>query len=395
MARTHKRRWGIALVLLLLATLLVAQLILPVVVKRVLNSQLEDMGDYTGHVEDVGIALYRGAYQIRDLRIARIADHQQPVPFFRTENIDIGVSWRALWHGYVLADLRFDHPELNFVDSASEQGDQAGQGTDWRQVLNELVPVTINRVDIVDGVVAFRNFESEPPVNVQLTELNASATNLTNVNGIHGNRVASLEATGLVLNHADLSLKAEFDPFKEKDFVVALKFNRFSLPMLNPLAQAYASLDFAAGTGELVSELQARDGKLTGYVRPLLKNVDILNWDQDVKEQGDGPFQLAWEGLDGGLAALFTDGETDQIATQIDVEGTLDDPQISTWDAVVNALQNAFVEAYSDRFEGLFERATDEQPLVEDTPQPAHPDNTPKTRSETRAETKAETKASK
>ena len=101
MARTHKRRWGIALVLLLLATLLVAQLILPVVVKRVLNSQLEDMGDYTGHVEDVGIALYRGAYQIRDLRIARIADHQQPVPFFRTENIDIAVSWRALWHGYV------------------------------------------------------------------------------------------------------------------------------------------------------------------------------------------------------------------------------------------------------------------------------------------------------
>jgi len=360
--------------LLLVAVLVIAQLLLPFIVKRILNEQLADMGDYRGHVEEVGIALYRGAYQIRDLRIAKIADNQQPVPFFRVDNIDISVSWKALWHGYVLADLRFDKPQLNFVDSASSENDQAGQGTDWRQTLDNLVPVTINRVDIVDGVVTFRNFESEPPVNIQITELNAAATNLTNVNGIHGTRVASLDVTGLVLNHADLSIKAEFDPFSEQDFIVALKFSQFSLKLLNPLAQAYASLDFNGGTGELVSEIQAKDGALTGYVKPLLKDVDILSWDQDVKQQGDNVFQLAWEGLDGGVAALFTDGSTDQIATQIDIEGTLSDPEVSSWDAFVNALKNAFVEAYNDRFDGLFEKVTKQQPVVDEVPPPAHPE---------------------
>jgi hypothetical protein len=360
-----KRRWLAYLTGFLILLLILIHLFLPVIVKHFLNEKLADMGDYRGHIDDVDIALYRGAYQLDDLDIVKVTENEQPVPFFRTDRIDISISWKALWRGYVLADVRFESPELNFVDSASDEGDQAGQGTDWRDALTSLVPITINRVDIGDGVIAFRNFESEPPVNIQITELEASASNLTNVDGVNGTRVASLTATGLMLNHADISVKAQFDPFKQQDFVIAAKINEFSLPMLNPLAKVYASLDFADGTGELVSEMHAEDGKLTGYIRPIINDVDIFSWEQDVEKQDDGLFQLAWEGLDGLLAAIFTDGETDQVATQIDFEGTLDDPEISTWDTILNIVKNAFFEAYNDRFEGLFKDVTNEDPEVD------------------------------
>lgn len=360
-----KRHWLAYLTGFLVLLLILIHLLLPLVVKDFLNEKLADMGDYRGHIDDVDIALYRGAYQLDDLDIVKVTENKQPVPFFRTDRIDISISWKALWRGYVLADVRFESPELNFVDSASDEGDQAGQGTDWRDALTSLVPITINRVDIGDGVIAFRNFESEPPVNIQITELEASASNLTNVDGVNGTRVASLTATGLMLNHADISLKAQFDPFAEKDFVIAGKINQFSLPMLNPLAQVYASFDFKSGTGELVTEVQADDGELRGYIRPILNDVDVLNWEQDVEEQEDDPFQLTWEGTTGLVAAIFTDGDTDQIATQIDLNGTLDDPEISTWNTFVNILKNAFVEAYSDRFDGLFQEVTNEDPEVD------------------------------
>lgn len=366
MAKRHYRRsLGYGL-LVLLACLIIIHFFLPLIVKHILNDRMADMGDYTGHVEDVDLALYRGAYMLDDLNIQKISEDKQPVPFFRTQRIDISVSWKALIKGYVLADVRFQSPELNFVDSASDEGDQAGQGTDWRQTLTSLVPVTINRVDIDNGVIAFRNFESTPPVNIQVTEVQASASNLTNVSGVNGTRVARLSATGLMLNHADISVKAQFDPFKKKDFVMAGKINQFSLPMLNPLAQVYASFDFKSGTGELVTEVQADNGELRGYIRPILNDVDVLNWKQDVEEQGDGPFQVTWEGATGLTAAIFTDGDTEQIATQIDLYGTLDDPEISTWDTIVNIIRNAFVEAYNDRFDGIFEEATNEQSEVED-----------------------------
>ena len=360
-----KRRWLAYFAVFLTLLLILVHLFLPLIVKHFLNEKLADMGDYRGHIDDVDIALYRGAYQLDDLDIVKVTENKQPVPFFRTDRIDISISWKALWRGYVLADVRFESPELNFVDSASDEGDQAGQGTDWRDALTSLVPITINRVDIDNGVIAFRNFESTPPVNIQITEVQASASNLTNASGVNGTRVARLSATGLMLNHADISVKAQFDPFKEKDFVIAGKINQFSLPMLNPLAQVYASFDFKSGTGELVTEVQADNGELRGYIRPILNDVDVLNWEQDVEEQDDGLFQLAWEGLDGLLAAIFTDGETDQVATQIDFEGTLDNPEISTWDTILNIVKNAFFEAYNDRFEGLFKEVTNEDPEVD------------------------------
>ena len=100
-------------------------------------------------------------------------------------------------------------------------------------------------------------------------------------------------------------MTAEFDPFVSDDFSIALKTESVSLPLLNDFAQAYAGFDFRAGTGEVVSELKASDGTLNGYIKPLFKKVDILDWQQDAIEDGDGLFQLSWEGLSGGLTELI------------------------------------------------------------------------------------------
>lgn len=342
----------ITFLVMILSILIILRLYLPYWALYTVNQKLSDMGDYSGHIENVDIDLYRGAYQLQELSVSKIKGTHK-VPFIRADNIDIALSWRALFKGEILADIALNAPQVNFVDSDKADNAQSGKGGDWQGVVEGLIPITISKISLNNGSIAFRNFESEPPVNVQLTELNAEVSNLTNIAGQDGKRVASLNLDAKLLNSASLEMNAEFDPFVSNDFNIALKTESVSLPLLNDFAQAYAGFDFRAGTGEVVSELKAADGELNGYVKPLFKKVDILDWQQDAVEDGDGLFQLSWEGLSGGLTSLFTNSDTDKAATIIEITGSLNDPKVSAFDAVLEALKNAFIEAFDNKFEGL------------------------------------------
>ena len=338
--------------------LLITHLTLPYWLTKFLNKRLENLEGYKGHIDHVSLQLYRGAYQLHDLSIVKV-DGTKQVPFVRVNEIDISLSWRALFKGAVVADFVFDEPEVNFVDGESEQQSQAGQGADWRKVVNDLTPIVINKVEVHDGTIAFRNFQSTPPVNIQINNVQATLNNLTNVDQGNG-RVATLDVTANALNDARMIVNAELDPFVDDDFIVALRCEELSLPMFNDLAKAYAGLDFKGGTGQLVSEIQATDGVLSGYVKPLFKNADIFDWEQDVEDQKDNPFQIAWEAIGGGVAGILTNSDSDKVATRLDFSGQLDSPEIGTWQTIKNTLSNAFLEAYNTRFEGLFKSSTQE-----------------------------------
>lgn len=93
------------------------------------------MGEYQGHIADVDIALWRGAYVIHELNIVKTSE-KVPVPFFEARSIDLSISWRALWAGQVVADVEFSRPELHFVDGKNSQS-QSGSGTDWQAALQQ------------------------------------------------------------------------------------------------------------------------------------------------------------------------------------------------------------------------------------------------------------------
>lgn len=94
------------LLILLVIVLVGVRLALPSWVKNYLNDQLAAMGEYQGHIADVDIALWRGAYVIHELNIVKTSE-KVPVPFFEARSIDLSISWRALWAGQVVADVEF------------------------------------------------------------------------------------------------------------------------------------------------------------------------------------------------------------------------------------------------------------------------------------------------
>ena len=47
------------------------------------------------------------------------------------------------------------------MPAATATPSQTGAGTDWREQLDKLLPITLNEVRVVDGTLRFRNFTSE------------------------------------------------------------------------------------------------------------------------------------------------------------------------------------------------------------------------------------------
>lgn len=299
-----KKRYAIPLGSLaaLLLLLLALHLALPYLVRDYLNGKLADMGDYRGHIADVDLALWRGAYRIDGLSIVK-DNGKVPVPFLDAPSIDLSVSWQALWDDHaVVARVVFERPQLNFVDAGGDRdASQTGAGTDWREQLDKLLPITLNEVRVVDGTLRFRNFTSKPPVNLHASALNASIYNLTNVADARGERPARLEGTARILGQAPLEVAAHFDPLSDfEDFDLRLRVTRVELKRLNDFASAYGKFDFNAGTGDLVLEAQAKRGQLDGYIKPLLRDVDVFNWRQDVEDGDKNLFRSVWEALVGG-----------------------------------------------------------------------------------------------
>ncbi|MDW5378740.1 DUF748 domain-containing protein [Halomonas sp. HP20-15] len=340
-------RWPLVIVVVLVVGLVALRMALPGLVRDYLNEQLADMGAYRGHIEDVDLALWRGAYTINGLTIVK-AEEETQVPFFRADALDLSVSWRALWKGAIVAEAVFMSPELNFVDTPGEGGGQSGEGTDWRMAMQELLPIELNLLRVVNGRVHFRNFSSQPPVDLEISELDATATNLSNADRREGAQVADIDATGLMLNQASTEFHASIDPLGDmQDFTMQLRVTGIDLTRLNELTEAYGNFNFESGSGDFVMELEANDGQLQGFAKPLLDNVDILDLEEDAEE---GVLNAAWEALVGGVGWLFRNHPEDRLASQIEIRGNLDQQDISAWQAFVSVLHNAFVDAYQANF---------------------------------------------
>lgn len=90
-------------------------------------------------------------------------------------------------------------------------------------------------------------------------------------------------------------MAAHFDPLSDfEDFDLRLRVTRVELKRLNDFASAYGKFDFNAGTGDLVLEAQAKRGQLDGYIKPLLRDVDVFNWRQDVEDGDKNLFRSVW-----------------------------------------------------------------------------------------------------
>jgi hypothetical protein len=64
-------------------------------------------------------------------------------------------------------------------------------------------------------------------------------------------------------------------------------------------------------------------GQLSGYIKPLLRDVEVFNWEQDVTAKDKGFFRSIWEALVGGGETLLKNQRKNQFATRVELSGSV------------------------------------------------------------------------
>ncbi len=91
----------------------------------------------------------------------------------------------------------------------------------------------------------------------------------------------------------------------------------------------------------MYGEFAAKKGKFGGYVKPVLKDLDVVQW---TKAEGDFK-QILWETLIASAAEVLQNQREEQLATKIPFSGSFDNPNINLWRAISFVLRNAFLNA--------------------------------------------------
>ena len=351
--KKKRRRWwrfgGVGF-LLLVVGLVVARAMLPGAVRWYVNRTLDQHPMYDGEIGDIDIHLWRGAYSIEHVRLNKVTGNV-PVPLFASQRLDLAIEWPALMAGKVVGRVAMEKPELNFVDSAEEAEDQTGAGGPWLQILEDLFPFKINSLHVNQGSMHFRTFDAEQPVDVFIADLNASILNLGNIYDEVTPLVSSVEAKGLAMGHAPLEYKMKFDPFSYRPtFQLAVRLIGLDVTKTNPLTRTYGAFDFERGWFDLVVELDAKEGGLEGYVKPLFRNLTVLSLKDDIKE--DNIVEVFWEALLGVATEILENQPRDQFGTVINFKGDVSNPRTSILEVIGNVLRNAFIRAYLPRLHG-------------------------------------------
>ncbi len=323
--------------------LLIGRLVLPYFVTRFVNKVLADIPEYSGSISGVNIALIRGAYTVNDLELYKIEGNEK-VPFIEIPVTDLSVEWKALFKGAIVGEVIFENPTLNYIGGNKDSTEnQAGADVDWTEPLKRLMPLQINRLEIINGHIAFFDFTSEPKVDLNLRNLNLLATNLNNASRQDTPLPSKVNASPTSIGDGELQLDMDINVLKKiPDLDMDLKFEGINMPALNDFFLAYAKVDIEKGTFNLYTELVVKDGAITGYLKPLALDVQIVDWEKDK----DKPLKLLWEGIVGFFVEIFENQNEDQFATKVPLAGDLNNVDTGILPTLFAILQNAFVQAF-------------------------------------------------
>src|SRR4051812_32673690 len=163
----EKKRVRILLIVLII--LFVIRLILPHVVLHYANKTLRNLKGYSGHVADINVGIFRGAYTIKKLYLhKKDSVSGEESEFFDVSLIDLSVHWKELLHGKIVGEIELENPVLRFVKDKTEPKQLQKDSADYKMVLDKFMPLRINRFEITNGMVKYIDNSSSPKVNLSL-----------------------------------------------------------------------------------------------------------------------------------------------------------------------------------------------------------------------------------
>jgi Domain of Unknown Function (DUF748) len=309
---------------------------------------LAGMEGMRGRFQDVEVSVHDLSYAIWGLRIEKLGAGGAALPYFQVQRARFGLYFKELVRGHVVAAVDLDKPKLTLVSAKrEEQGIEEAPEVGWG--LEALAPFRLDRVQVKDGELLWVDASEPERPELWLHRIEGTLENFATRKALSKNEPTVLAARGVLQRSGAVSVFATADPLAKKlTFAGQGRLEGLKLPELATLVGSKSGIAPDQGELDMSIRFRAEDGRLSGGVRPILKNA------------GTKP---AKDGLGAKLKSLLADVSLEifsddipgreAVATTIPIQGTVDDPKAQAVPTILGILRNGFVRGLHDGLSGL------------------------------------------
>jgi hypothetical protein len=329
----------------LLPLVSVVSFIFPFAVKWMTNKLLCSFKNYYGHARSVRISMFPVSCTIREFHFDKVNPLTQDQPlFFYADRLEIKFERAALRESMLICDIVAQGPDFTFVKNTPKM-ERIAQ---IRSAFDIGFPVVVKTFEVKQGLLEYIDQSREKTVELKATGIQASGTNLTNIQFDGLSTFTDVTMTANVYEGVlSANLKADLlSP--QPSFEAQMEVKNVNMVLLNSFFEAYGKFDVNGGTLGLFTEVAASEGNFKGYVKPFIRDLEIFKADEK-----KGFFKSLWQGfmgaMMGGVAEVFEN--RGGLATKIEFKGSFSKVNINVWYAVMEALRNAFVRGLKPSFD--------------------------------------------
>ena len=218
--------------------------------------------------------------------------------------------------------------EIEYIHSARTAAVERARARETAQAAKQVanrpsVELAIERLDIVKSSFGFVNQAARPSYRIVLTDTDVSLEHLGNQRS-QGPAIARIR--GRLMGSGETHITATVQPQTgSADIDLTAQIERVDLASMKDLVRAHGGLDVVGGELSVYSELRTKDGALSGYVKPLFRDVKI-GGDGDSGQEKSLRRRL-YEGLVNVAGKILRNRPRGEVATVVTLGGRVDGPE--------------------------------------------------------------------
>jgi hypothetical protein len=246
-------------------------------------------------------------------------------------------------------DLHMDYVHAAHTKRAEAERAKATVNTAQSINANQETLVRVDQVRIDGGELGFVNQAATPEYRVYLTDAEVTLQHYSNQ---LREGPASMALHGKFMGTGETQISAIMHPPEDSpDIELKIKIAGTHIRSMNNLLRAYGKFDVVGGLFSCYSEIRLDDGSIRGYVKPLVRKLNVYDPAQDREKTA---LEKIKEGAIEDLSNLLENIPREEVATKADVSGRTNRPQTETIQIVIGLIQNAFFKAILPGFEREF-----------------------------------------
>jgi membrane protein len=339
-----------AVVVTAIAVVGITKGVLPWVLTWLANWGIERVPRVSGRVRRVRINFMAPGLTIQDVSLTK--------QFFgemghriEVRSITFATRWKALLTGTFVGSIEIGSPRLSLDFDGLQRGDNSRRKTgrvrdpvasqqQWQDKVQRLPGFKLSPIVLTNGEVRIRGIPGEQGAEIAIDNLNLRVENLTNRADLAPTLMTKISVDARVLTSGELELRAEGYPLaKVPTFNADFSTSKVDLTELRSIIEKAFEIDVRRGVAGVYLEAAASGGRIIGYVKPVFDHLEL----EPSRKHSFVAHVKAWAAE--FLAWFGKNKRKDRIATRLDFDGAVDDPDFDFIDAALRFLRNAFTTA--------------------------------------------------